>query len=233
MKSLIGVSTSAHGGWRSFLAIRFALWRVGARASRITARTSFDINELDGLIVGGGDDISAALYGGELTPNVRLDPERDALETRLVRSAADLGLPILGICRGAQMINVSYGGSLHTDVWEVFEEAPRLRTVLPRKKVQIAANSRLSEILDRDTCRVNALHHQSVKRLGKGLQVSAVDDYGIVQAIETISGPDVLGVQWHPELMPFSRDQLRLFAWLAERAGNRNSETRHFAPFAA
>jgi len=233
MKPLIGVSTSARGGWRSFLAIRFALWRAGARAKRITARSAFDINELDGLIAGGGDDISAALYGGELTPNVRLDPERDALETQLIRSAARLGLPILGICRGAQMINVSYGGSLHTDVWEVFEEAPRLRTVLPRKKVQIAANSRLSDILDRDTCRVNALHHQSVKKLGKGLQVCAVDDYGIVQAVESTSGPAVLGVQWHPELMPFSREQLRLFTWLADCAGKRDADTQRSEPFAA
>ncbi|MEM5583883.1 gamma-glutamyl-gamma-aminobutyrate hydrolase family protein [Roseibium sp. AS2] len=225
MKPLIGVSTSVRGGWRSFLAIRFALWRVGAKARRITAATAqeadFDFDQFDGLIAGGGDDISATLYGGELTPDVRLDPERDALETRLISAAVERGIPVLGICRGAQMINVSFGGSLHTDVWEVFVKAPKLRTVLPRKKVNINRRTWLSAVLDCNPCRVNALHHQSVKDLGRGLKVSAVDDFGIIQAIEGTFETQVIGVQWHPELMPFSHSQTDLFTWFANSARNR------------
>lgn len=218
MKPLIGVSTSVRGGWRSYLAISFALWRVGASAKRITPKSSFDINDFDALIVGGGDDISASLYGGDLLPNVRLDPQRDALETRLVKKAAQLGLPLLGICRGAQMINVSLGGTLHADIYEVFERAPKLRTVLPRKQIKISEKSFLAKILGSSACCVNALHHQSVKDLGKRLRVSAEDEHGIVQAIEDNSGHRILGVQWHPELMPFSKEQLWLFGWIANSA---------------
>lgn len=231
MKPLIGVSTTARGGWRSFLAISFALWRVGASAKRITPNRPFDIKDVDALIVGGGDDISASLYGGDLLPNVRLDPERDALETRLVKQAAKLGLPLMGICRGAQMINVSLGGTLHADVYEVFEMAPTLRTVLPRKQIGITDQSLLAKILGSTTCAVNALHHQSVKDLGKGLRVSATDEHGIVQAIEDSSGQHALGVQWHPELMPFSKAQLQLFRWLADCARNRQQQSQHVEPF--
>ncbi|MGV2977923.1 gamma-glutamyl-gamma-aminobutyrate hydrolase family protein [Roseibium alexandrii] len=228
MKPLIGVSTSATGGWRSYLAISFAIWRAGGRSRRITPKTGYSITELDGVIAGGGDDISASVYGGELLPNVRLDPERDALETELIPEAVRLEIPVLGICRGAQLINVSLGGTLHTDIWEVFENAPKLRTVLPRKEIRVAADAWLSSVLQTRKCRVNALHHQSIKETGRSLRVSALDDHEIVQAIETRSGKPVLGVQWHPELMPFSKTQQRLFQWLVEAAKNRKDTGEYF-----
>jgi len=215
---LIGVTTSRRGGWRVYLMHRFALWRVGARAVRLVAGDLPPDEPLDGLVIGGGDDIGAELYGGRVLPDVRVDPERDALELRVLREALPQGIPVLGICRGAQMINVALGGSLHTDIYEVYERAPRMRTVLARKTVAIEPGSRLDRILRCNPCNVNALHHQSVDRLGRGLRIVARDEAGVVQAIETEEDRFLIGVQWHPELLVTRAPQQRLFAALAEAA---------------
>jgi putative glutamine amidotransferase len=209
----IGVSTSRRGGWRSFLMLRLALARAGGRATRIVAGGPIPDN-LDGLLIGGGDDIGAEIYGGQVLPDVRIDPERDKLELKLLETALPRGIPIMGICRGSQMINVALGGSLHTDIYEVFVTAPRMRTVLPRKTVFIEGDSRLHRITGCNPCRVNALHHQSVDRLGHGLRVVARDEAGIVQAIEATGANFLIGVQWHPELLVWSAPQQRLFAAL-------------------
>ena len=132
---LIGVTTSRRGGWRSYLMHRLALWRAGARSVRLTAASGMPDEPLDGLVIGGGDDIGAEIYGGKVLPDVRIDPERDKLELRLLEPALESGLPILGICRGSQMINIALGGTLHTDIYEVYMQAPRMRTILPKKTV--------------------------------------------------------------------------------------------------
>jgi putative glutamine amidotransferase len=151
-------------------------------------------------------------------PDVRIDPDRDQLELRLLRSALPAELPVLGICRGSQMINVSLGGSLHTDIHEVYEMAPRMRTVLPKKTVSVVAGSRLDRILTCNPCRVNALHHQSIDRLGRGLKIVAQDESGIVQAIEGDGPSFLVGVQWHPELLFWKSPQQRLFSAFAAAA---------------
>jgi putative glutamine amidotransferase len=217
-RPLIGVSTSRRGGWRSYLMHRWALYRVGARSVRLIAGKPMPAEPLQGLIIGGGDDIGAEIYGGTVLPDVRIDPERDQLELRLLREALPTGLPVLGICRGSQMINVALGGSLHTDIHQVYEMAPRMRTVLPKKTVSIVHGSRLDRILRCNPCRVNALHHQSVDRLGRGLKVVAQDESGVVQAIESESAPYLIGVQWHPELLVWKAPHQRLFSSLVAAA---------------
>lgn len=217
-RPLIGVTTSRRGGWRSYLMHSLALTRVGARAIRLVPGDHLPDEPLQGLVIGGGDDIGAEIYGGQVLPDVRIDPERDKMELGLLKAALPAQLPVLGICRGSQMINVALGGSLHTDIYAVYVQAPKMRTVLPRKTVSIEPDCRLDRILRCNPCQVNALHHQSVDRLGQGLRIAARDESGIVQAIESESAPFLLGVQWHPELLFWKKPHQRLFAALTAAA---------------
>jgi putative glutamine amidotransferase len=193
---------------------RWALWRAGAVAVRLTADAPRPLDRLSGFVIGGGDDIDASLYGATVEPTVRIDPERDRMELRILDWAMPRGMPVLGICRGAQMLNVHRGGSLHPDIHAIYVEAPRMRTPLPRKTVRIEPGSRLHALLKVDCCRVNALHHQAVDRVGQGLRVVARDESGIVQAIEAEEGR-CLGVQWHPEFLVLDPRQQGLFRDLA------------------
>jgi putative glutamine amidotransferase len=215
----IGVSTSAGRGRLLWWLVRFALWRQNAESVRLFPGREYPIDWLDGVIVGGGDDISPTLYAGELDPAIRLDPERDQLELRILDHALARPLPVLGICRGSQMINVHRGGTLHEEIRIAYPHAPRRRTPLPRKGIHVLANTRLKQILGCDLCRVNALHHQAIDRLGEGLRIAARDEHGMVQAVEGTDGHFLIGVQWHPEFLLFDRGQQRLFQRLVSAAG--------------
>jgi putative glutamine amidotransferase len=215
----IGVTTSVRGGWTSWLFNRLAISRAGGTAVRVTALQRVEMDDLDAVVIGGGDDIGAELTGFRITPDIRIDPERDALESDLAVQAWRQGKPILGICRGAQMLNLVRGGTLHQDVHEVYIEAPRMRTVLPKKTIHFDEDSRLADILRCNPCSVNALHHQSVERPGTDLRIVARDEAGIVQGIETTeAGRFAIGVQWHPEYLPQSRPQQRIFSALVAAA---------------
>ena len=217
-RPVIGVTASRRGTWILTQFNRLAVWRAGGRPLVLKPGHAAPIDALDGLVIGGGDDISAELYGGEVALQVRISPARDALERGLLDHALGRGLPVLGICRGAQMINVHLGGSLHADVRAVYDGVPGRSTPLPARHVTLVEGSRLAGVLGLREAKVNTLHHQSVDRLGEGLTVTARDDYGIVQGLESADAPFLLGVQWHPELMLFHPSQQRLFAALVRTA---------------
>ena len=154
------------------------------------------------------------------------DPDRDRLEQHLIRHALYYNVPILGICRGAQLMNVSLGGSLHQSIEHFYtEETSNIRSILPRKHVTIEPETLLREVLRTSDCRVNALHEQSIKDLGDDVVVSAAEPTGVVQAIERRGHPFFVGVQWHPEYIPQSRTQQNLFRCLVKRSRSRCEET--------
>jgi putative glutamine amidotransferase len=221
----IGVTTSLRSGWRIFPLVALNVWLAGGRAVRWNTRRDADIDHVDGVIIGGGDDISPDLYGGQVITSARLDADRDALERRLVEESFARGVPVLGICRGSQMINVALGGDLEQDAYGVYTRSKRYWTILPRKRVRLEPGARLVRLTGDAPMRVNALHSQAVCRLGDGLQVAARDEGGMIQAIERVRDPFALGVQWHPEHLFYAKRQRAIFAALVAAARARGAAT--------
>ena len=223
-RPLIGVTGPERG---VHLAWRFSRWSLrlaGADALRLDAGRPDPPRPLDGIVIGGGTDIDPALYAGLDDGKARRDPRRDAYERRMIEQALEAGIPLLGLCRGAQMLNVVLGGSLHQDVRPLRRRTSNRRTPLPRKTALVQPGSRLHAALRCERCRVNSLHHQAVERLGDGLVVVARDLDDIVQAVElspeaaATGAAFVLGVQWHPEYLIYQPRQRRLFAHLVAAA---------------
>ncbi|MFC3051466.1 gamma-glutamyl-gamma-aminobutyrate hydrolase family protein [Kordiimonas pumila] len=217
-RPLIGITTGNVLNSVALWSLRWSITMAGGRPIRISPSHNVDmVRELNGLVVSGGNDINPALYGHPNTASHDIDPHRDRLERECVEMAYLEQLPILGVCRGAQMINIVLGGTLHQDAPSIFDGfLPTQSTfakIFARRKVFIDKNSRLINILENNPeLWVNSLHHQAMDTLGKGLRKVAADDQGIVQAIEDVT-PDhfVLGVQWHPEFMLYSSPQRKIF----------------------
>ncbi|UWR87792.1 gamma-glutamyl-gamma-aminobutyrate hydrolase family protein [Phaeobacter inhibens] len=223
MKPVIAVTVSRRSGWRIFPLMALNIWLAGGRAVRWQSGRAADLAQVDGVVIGGGDDIAPTLYKGQIMPEVRLDPDRDALEADIVRQATQQDVPLLGICRGAQMLNVARGGALYQDAY-AFYGLDNYKTVLPRKKVTITNNSTLRRILGVPELKVNALHSQSVSSLGQGLRVTGRDQSGMVQAIEDPGRRFAVGVQWHPEHLFYQPAHLNLFRALVEAARSKRDD---------
>jgi putative glutamine amidotransferase len=217
-RPLIGVTTSRRSGWRIFPLVALNLWLNGARAVRWGVGRPYDIDGVDGIIIGGGDDIGPDLYGGELGISARLDPDRDEFEVDLAIEALARDMPVLGICRGAQMLNVALGGTLDQNAWETYGEAAYIKTILPKREICVEADSHLARHVGTEPMLVNALHTQAVDELGEGLRVAARDTAGMIQAIERTSDPFALGVQWHPEHLFYAKRQRAIFRALVSAA---------------
>jgi putative glutamine amidotransferase len=220
-RPLIGVTASDGKSWINYQLSHWALHRAGARAHRITPAQRVDLARLDGVLIGGGDHIGMDLYGGAPMPDVRIDRARDRLELELIGHADAHSLPMLGVCRGAQILNAYFGGTLYQDIYSVYQDLPRRWTGLPFKHVHIEPGSQLGALLATGRCKVNALHTQSIEKLGRGLVAVAHDEYGIIQGVESRDDRFIFGVQWHPELIIYSRTHRRLFDGLAHAAATR------------
>jgi gamma-glutamyl-gamma-aminobutyrate hydrolase PuuD len=172
---------------------------------------------LDGLLVIGGADVDPWCYGEEPVPEVYgVDPGRDVWEVALVAAAISARLPVLGVCRGEQVINVTYGGSLVQHLPRVTDEPHRLRG---REREQahpvgIDPDSTLAAIVGDEPLGVNTLHHQAVAEVGPGLRAVAWAPDGVIEAIEDAGGRPVVGVQWHPESLIDQPRHGLLFLWL-------------------
>jgi len=210
----IGVTGNARRWAPGWWCARLALWLAGAVPERISVKHPPSGYPLVALIIGGGNDISPEHYGGDLDAKVRLDPERDQLEIDWIEKALDEKIPLLGICRGAQLINVVLGGRLHQDIRPLRQHTHNRPGLLPTKQVYLEPDSTLASICGKTKLRVNSLHHQAIKDPGKNLKVVGKDLDEITQAVEQSPDRLIIGVQWHPEYLFYLPSQFALFRWL-------------------
>ncbi len=201
--------------------IRWALVRCGAQVCHLTPRQPTPPAALDGIVVSGGDDIDQRLYMPDAPETAPMDEARDQMEIEILKRVIDGGLPVLGICRGAQLLNVVLGGSLHADLRRIRRYTSNRRTPLPRKTLLVEPETRLADLIGAPRARINSLHHQAISELGEGLVVSGRDLDGIVQAVENPGERFMLGVQWHPEYLPYFSSQRGIFKALCQAAQQR------------
>ena len=177
-----------------------------SRSSALSAIAAL-VDRLDGLVVTGGVDVAPALYGQSPHPTVLgVSDERDGFELLLLREALRRDLPLLGICRGMQVLNVALGGTLIQDIPSAIgskvavahDDPARERDQLAHD-VEVDDGSRLARLLGSGQLAVNSFHHQAVDRLGEGLVATAYAPDGIVEGVEIPSARHVVAVQWHPE----------------------------------
>jgi putative glutamine amidotransferase len=162
------------------------------------ARASLEL--IDGLVLSGGDDIDPARYGGRREEAVKPDSVRDEFELALLEGATDRGIPVLGICRGMELINIAYGGSLRTGVSHVVGENIDLPELGVGRchPVSLARGSRAASLFEAETVEAVCVHHQAPDRIGQRLVASGVSADGLVEVLED-ADRWVLGVIWHPE----------------------------------
>jgi putative glutamine amidotransferase len=186
------------------------------------------INRLDGILFTGGGDIAIEYFNGEPNPAVYgIDASRDALELGLARDAAASAKPILGICRGLQVLNVALGGTLYTHIPDQLtstiehdypgEDSIQARTTLLHP-VSIQAGSCLNDILGVTSLKVNSLHHQGIKDVAPGMKAVAYAPDGLVEGLELANHPFAIAVQWHPEWLTDQEPIRRLFKAFVDAA---------------
>src|SRR5262245_30827512 len=191
-KPRIGVTGPDRAGWALRRFTHFAVRRAGGHPVAITPCWPADLTRLDGLVVAGGTDIEPALYGQTNTSARHVDAARDRLERDLIRWAVTNGKPLLGICRGMQLLTVALGGTLHQEasaVYPGFKPVTGLyRQLTLRRPVHVIKKGWVSSLLGtgRKVHLVNSLHHQAVAELAPELEVVAVDEHGLIQAVELV-----------------------------------------------
>ncbi|MDA9951359.1 gamma-glutamyl-gamma-aminobutyrate hydrolase family protein [Oligoflexaceae bacterium] len=246
-KPIIAVTGPDSSGTAAWLATSYSIRKSGGEPRRIQPNSNSDFRAFDGLVLGGGTDIHPAhcerlknqdpsinlslsekclesiLYPLEAVNSSKSNDQiydigRDTMEFDCLRHALETKIPVLGICRGHQLVNAHLGGTLYESTRPFYGTRPRIRSFLPRKKVKIVKeDSIIHKLSNQDSISVNALHDQAVAEPADGFVTTCLEDNGVIQATEC-KERRILTVQWHPEYLFYLKHQLVLFRWLVEAA---------------
>jgi putative glutamine amidotransferase len=191
------------------------------------------VDELDGILLAGGEDCDPAAYGEERHPTVEpMDPRRQSNDLSLAKMARERGIPTLGICLGLQMMNVAAGGSLVQDIDSQMEtdiqhdSTPENRV---RHDVVVEKGTKLASILGERELNVNSSHHQAINKVPDELKITAHATDGIVEGLEDPRHPFYVGVQWHPEDMKGEDSASSIFGAFVEAARKYQAQKRSAA----
>jgi len=225
MKPIIGITPDVEKDDKHFLRNDYmqAIIRAGGLPFIIPIGHEADIAQvvvlLDGLLLTGGNDINPMLFNEE--PHTHLgevSPSRDLFELELARQMLVADKPILGICRGLQLLNVAVGGTLYQDLHQqnegtMLQHLQKSPTTHPSHFVKLTKGSLLEEIAGSERVQVNSFHHQALRDVPSVFKVTGRASDGVIEAVESIDEKFVLGVQWHPELLVTKGDavSLRIF----------------------
>ena len=186
------------------------------------------LDRIDGILFSGGADLNPLLLGEQPIPQLHgINTERDEQELQLLKKAYNRQIPILGICRGIQVLAAALGGEIHQDIYVTQQQKDASKPLLKHSQdasrdtlshtVTIEQDSLLYSIYQTEVLPVNSFHHQAVKSVPEGFRVSAISPDGVIEAIESTQYKSVLGVQWHPECLQKTTDK-DVFDWLVKEA---------------
>ena len=222
-KPVIGITKPDKGDMLSYLAMKFAVWMAGGKPVKITSRAPRDPHSVDGLLFGGGSDVYPERYQGAVRQGHRYDLARDEMEASWAEAALQHNIPVLGVCRGMQMLNVLQGGTLFPDLSnysDVKYPTGFMRRVFYRKPISVEDSSWLAKVTGEPLLSVNSIHTQAIRDLGDGFKVAACELNGLVQSIEHEEADFMVGVQFHPEFLIHHKFARQIFTTFVDAARN-------------
>jgi len=236
MKPIIGIttyqSTNIHGQptvvlMQSYIDAVMQAGGVPVLIPSMIAEDGWDAlySRLDGILFSGGGDIALEHFSGDPHPRIDdVEPERDSVELKLLNAAASDGKPMLGICRGCQVMNVALGGTLYTHIPDQLPNAldhayPGNKRMVLVHEVKLEEGTHIAEVMREPIVKVNSLHHQGLKDIAPSLRVTGRAPDGLVEAVELPDHPFAIAVQWHPEWLTDQQVTRNLFKKFVEAAG--------------
>lgn len=222
MRPRIGITTPNNLWHPAYYFIQFSVWLCGGRPVPLRTLERVKREDIQGLVLGGGTDIFPGLFQNDPKQDYLYDQKRDEMEIAWLKKAERENIPVFAICRGAQLMNVMNGGTLHLDVSLAYENAyyPKslLRKIFYRKLTKVLPESMLFRLTGRKTLYVNSMHTQSIDKVGRNLRVTGKEENGVIQVIERPDHSFYMGVQFHPEFMIWGSRMRALFSGLIQAA---------------